>query len=156
MRSIANGFMTEPVQLITTTIAYDIYGQQSLTTIVTWSGLGYVGRVSGRDRELLNQLNQHWGGRDGIEYNYTATILLPFEVLIEPDTLIHTNGYDYDVIWCNNETQNTVQLYTKLIVRRTFAHDRREIDRIPDVSILPGMRIGAFSVPPTYTVTIYG
>jgi hypothetical protein len=126
LRTTANGFMTEPISIIEITNYYDIYGQQTTSGMITWSGLGYVGNVSGKDREMLNQLNQYWGGRDGNATTYTSLVLLPFETPIQVTNVIRFSGQDWDIIWHNNDTQDTVQLYTKIIVSKKTYADKRD------------------------------
>ena len=130
MRDIANQFMQEPITLYSIAITYDMYGQQTVTSGVTWSGLGYVGFVgksSYRDREMLNQLNQYWGGRDGIEYKYVATILLPFETAVSENYIARINQKDYQIIWVGNDTMNGVQVYTKCYARLKFYGDIKDV-----------------------------
>jgi len=119
--------MTEPVSISNTTIAYDQYGQQTVSGTVTWSGLAYVGKVSARDREMLNQLAQYWGGRDGVEFKYVATILLPFETPVKETDILTVNNKQWAIVWQGNDTQDTVQLYTKLIVRLKFYEDTQDV-----------------------------
>jgi len=127
MRDIANQFMQEPITLYSGAIAYDMYGQQTVTSGVTWSGLGYVGKLSGKDREMLNQLNQYWGGRDGMEYKYLSTILLPFETPIEENYIARIQDKDYQIVWHTNDTMNGVQVYTKCYARLKFYGDIKDV-----------------------------
>jgi hypothetical protein len=125
LRTTATGFMTEPVSIIEITNYYDMYGQQTTSGMITWSGLGYVGNVSGKDRELLFGSGLTTA-RDGNEFLYTSLVLLPFETPIEETNLIRFNSQDWDIIWHNNDTQDTVQLYTKIIVKKKRYVDKKE------------------------------
>lgn len=123
MRSTANDFMQDTVQVLSTSITYNDYGDQTVDTTVSFSGLGYVGSLTGSDRDLFTSLQQYRGERVGNVTSYGALVLLPFGTEISDTDLILANGYEWGVVWHNNDTMDAVQLYTKAIIMREVKTD---------------------------------
>lgn len=113
MRNQANGVMTEQVRVCSIDVAYNDYGQQVVTSGLLFTSSGYVGKISGRDRELLERLNY-----TGTETETMVTILLPFANEVHIDEVIHAQNKEWRVIWSNADTQDSVQIYEKAICAR--------------------------------------
>lgn len=127
MRDVAQSFMTTPITIYDVTETYSIYGEATRTSGVVWSGLGYVGKLSARDVDLVTSSDFYRTREEGVEIKYMATILLPFEVSIDPRYKIATSGTVWDVIWDNNNTSDGVQIYTKALVRDTRYVQKRTL-----------------------------
>ena len=122
MRATANQFMTTPVTLSTQTITYSDYGEQTVSGTLIWNGLGYVGKLSGKDEELLKTA-MYTTARDGIENTFPAIVLLPFSTPINETLIVNTQGHNWRVVWTNTDTQDSVQVYEKAIIVRTVERD---------------------------------
>ena len=94
MRNTANGFMTENIRVCSIDVDNDDYGQQVVTSGLRFACSGYVGKISGRDRELLEQFNY-----TGTETETMVTILLPFGNQVQVDEIIHAQNKEWRVIW---------------------------------------------------------
>lgn len=119
MRDVAQQFMTTPITIYDVTETYSIYGEAVRVSGVVWSGLGYVGKLSARDVDLVTSSDFYRTRDEGVEIKYMATILMPFEVVIEDDYKISANNVIWEIIWNNNATSDPFQLYTKALVRDT-------------------------------------
>ena len=120
VRAQANQFMTSIVTLFTPQISYDTYGQQTITSGNVVQVSGYVGALSGRDREFINSIS-----RNGTETTHIATLLVPFTTIIDESYNVLVDNHRYNVLWSNNETSNAVQVYTKAIISRIDRGDER-------------------------------
>jgi hypothetical protein len=109
-RAQAVAFFDTPVSVYNLTITFDGYGKQIIASGLLYAVTGYVGKVSGKDTELLTRL-----GLAGTETDTMLTVLVPFENQIQNTNIVVTNGKQYHVIWHNDSTQNVNQLYTKAI-----------------------------------------
>ena len=112
IRNQANMFMTEDVNVCSISLAYSDTGREIVTSGLLFTASGYVGRISGKDQELLREL-----GLTGMLTDTFVTVLLPFGNQIAVDNVIHTQGKEFQVIWSNADTQDSVQIYEKAIVR---------------------------------------
>ncbi len=119
MRDVAQLFMTTPITIYDVTETYSIYGEAVRASGVVWSGLGYLGKLSARDVDLVTSSDFYRTRDEGVEIKYMGTVLIPFEVPLEPDYKIQANNIVWDIIWNNNSTSDPVQLYTKALVRDT-------------------------------------
>lgn len=126
MRTIAVDFMTTQMSIYEISLSYDMYGRQTATSGLRSTVSGYLGAIRGSDRELLNQTMQAYTRRDGVKVKTDALVLLPFETYIENDDVIRANGRDWHVVWNNNNTQDSVQVYTKAIVVDLVTQDEKE------------------------------
>jgi hypothetical protein len=113
VRAQANQFMTSIVTLFTPQISYDTYGQQTITSGNVVQVSGYVGALSGKDREFISSIS-----RNGTETTHIATLLVPFNTVIDESYNVLVDNHRYNVLWSNNETSNAVQVYTKAIISR--------------------------------------
>jgi hypothetical protein len=120
VRAQANQFMTSIVTLFTPEITYDTYGQQTITSGNVVQVSGYVGALSGKDREFITSLS-----RNGTETTHIATLLVPFNTVIDENYNVLVDNHRYNVLWTNNETSNAVQVYTKAIISRIDRGDER-------------------------------
>ena len=124
MRTTAAQFMQEPVTLYVPEISYDTYGSQIITSGSLTLTSGYVGAVSGKDRELvagvLRQLQDN-----GIQTSYLSTVLLPIDTELEDTTVLVINDQRWRVVWDNRDTMDSVQLYTKIIALRITNQDEQ-------------------------------
>jgi len=110
--------MTSIVTLFTPQIAYDTYGQQTITSGNVIQVSGYVGALSGKDREFINSISLK-----GTETTHIATLLVPFSTVIDESYNVVVDNHRYNVLWTNNETSNAVQVYTKAIISRIHNGD---------------------------------
>lgn len=113
MRMQANMFFTTPVSVYETSIQYDRYGQEIITSGFRFSTSGYTGKISGRDRELLEALKLL-----GSETETNILVLIPIDNPLRITDTIVVYGTNYRVIWHNDHTQDSVQLYQKAICAR--------------------------------------
>jgi predicted TIM-barrel enzyme len=127
VRAQAQQFMTSIVTLFEPTITYDDYGQQIITSGTGVQVSGYVGALSGKDKELLRSISGNYTYRNGKEISHTALLLLPFGTIIEENYIVLVNNQQYDVIFTNNDTSDAVQVYTKAIITR--------VDRVDDITL---------------------
>lgn len=125
MRNTAAQFMTQPIEIYTTTLSYDAYGQQVVTSGLLYTTVGYFGSVKGSDKELLSQSALGITRRDGVKIKTDALVLLPIDISIENDTIIRANGKDWHVVWSSSDTQGSVKVYTKAIVVQYAIQDER-------------------------------
>ena len=110
IRTTANQFMTEIVNVVSIVVSASETGQQIVTSGLLFTSSGYIGRISGRDQELLERL-----GYDGTATETFITILLPHGNEIAIDNRIHAQNKEWRVIWSNADTQDSVQVYEKAI-----------------------------------------
>lgn len=110
MRAQANAFMTEPVEVYSITVNLNGDGQQIYSSGLKYTTSGYVGGISGRDKELLERLKLL-----GVETEHRVLVLLPIGQPIDKDDVVRTATRELRVIWSNKDTQDTVQLYQKAV-----------------------------------------
>lgn len=118
--------MTTYVELYEESLSYDIYGAQTVSGTLLWSGLGYVGKLSGSDEEIYTTMSQYRTSRVGIENIIPALVLLPFGTDVNESRTVKTQDTNWRIVWTNQDTQDSVQIYTKLIVERSIDRDGRE------------------------------
>jgi hypothetical protein len=111
MRNTAQQFMQQQITLYKPVITYNQYGQQVLASGTLTQVSGYIGALSGSDRELVNTLS-----RSGMEIKSIATLLLPVETTIDNNYIARVGNTTYNVIWNNADTMDGVQVYCKAIV----------------------------------------
>lgn len=116
MRATARDFMTETLFLYNVNIAYDEFGRQVTTSGLLATVSGYFGGLSGSDQELLSNSILGITQRNGVRVKTSALALMPFETTITNQNIIRKAGEDWHVVWNNNDTQDSVQVYTKAIV----------------------------------------
>lgn len=110
IRATANQFMTEEIRVCSISLGYNETGQQIVTSGLLYTASGYVGRISGKDQELLERL-----GLTGTATETFVTILIPFGNTISITNIIHAQNKEFRVIWSNSDTQDSVQIYEKAI-----------------------------------------
>jgi hypothetical protein len=110
MRSQSNALMSTPVEVYNVTITYNTYGQQVVSSGLVFAVSGYVGAVRGKDEEYLVSK-----GYTGIGTEQHVTVLVPFGNTITINQIVRTNNKDFRVVWTNDYTQDSIQLYTKAL-----------------------------------------
>lgn len=115
MRQSAQQFMRQTMYIYDPTITYDSYGSQVVTSGTPVVASGYIGAITGTDRELITELLNGVRQRDGIEIREVSTILLPDTIAITDTNIIRANDKDYNILWSNTNLMNGVKIYTKAI-----------------------------------------
>lgn len=121
MRTTARDFMQSPINIYNVTLGYSQYGEQTTSSGLVYSTSGYIGAITGSDRELLSAFI-----RTGVDTNHYATILLPFDTDVRDTYIMRFNNADWRVVWHTNDTMDAVQIYTKCIVGRLTQSDEKE------------------------------
>lgn len=116
MRATANKFMTTSGTVYQITITHTQDGRQVPSSGVVFSANMYIGKMSGDDLEFLEQLGFSRIGLTGTENVSKATILAPFDNEINNTHVINIQDKDWYVVWCNAQTQDSVQIYQKALV----------------------------------------
>ena len=116
MRTTAQQFMQQQITLYKPTISYNQYGQQVLASGNLTSVSGYIGNISGSDRELIAGVIGEFTQRAGVEIRSIATLLMPVDTVIDNQYKARVNETVYSVIWNNSNTMEGVHVYCKAIV----------------------------------------
>jgi hypothetical protein len=111
--SEANLFFTEPVDVYSVVLSYNAYGTQVPVSGLRFSTSGYIGKISGKDKELLEFVTRK--SLTGTETETYATVLLPVGNSVFTDNVIRSQNAEYRVIWTNTDTGNGVQVYEKAL-----------------------------------------
>ena len=119
MRGVAQLFMTTPMTIYDVTETYSMYGEPIRFSGAVWSGLGYIGKLSARDIDLVTSTDFYRSRDDGSEVTYMSTILLPENTLVEDNYRIVVNNTEWQIIWNNIQTSSAVRFYTKIVARDT-------------------------------------
>lgn len=123
MRNQANGFMTETINVCSLTYDHDGNGQQVVSSGLLFTVSGYIGKISGKDQEMLENLQLV-----GTSTETFVTILLPFGNQIDTSNVIHAQNLEWRVIWSNKDTQDSVQIYEKAICARyRITEEKRKV-----------------------------
>lgn len=111
LRQQASQFMTTSGTLYLQTFEWSTDGRQIVTLSGVYDGLFYVGKMSGSDQELLERM-----GFIGTENISRAVILGPYTIPIKNTYVVKTQGKFWYVVWSNDETQESVQVYQKALI----------------------------------------
>lgn len=125
MRQEAQSLFTTPLSFYTVSLAYDGYGRQVTASSLYITVTGYIGKLSAKDNELVTNNNLGNVVRQGVKTSSFATVLLPFATNVPQTTVLRYNNVNYRVVWTNEHTQDSVQIYDKLIVARDVIEDER-------------------------------
>lgn len=117
LRTQAEAFFQEPIQIYNPTIAYTTYGQQIVTSGFVASGLGYIGKLSGKDLELVKGSNNNGKVNEnvGMQHEDFATVLFPLGTELQNVYIIRAQNKDWRVVWSNAYTNDPYKLYEKAI-----------------------------------------
>lgn len=115
MRATAQQFMRQTMYIYNPTITYDSYGSQVVASGTPVQSSGYIGAITGTDRELIVELLNGVTKRDGVEIREVSTILLPDTITVDDTNIIRVGSKDYNVLWSNTSLMNGVKVYTKAI-----------------------------------------
>jgi hypothetical protein len=111
MRNTAQQFMQQQITLYKPVISYNQYGQQVLASGTLTQVSGYIGGISGSDKEIVSALF-----RTGVEIKSIATLLMPVNTVIDNKYKARVNETVYNVVWNNSGTMEGVHVYCKAIV----------------------------------------
>lgn len=111
LRVQAQAFFTTSGTLSRQLFEWSDDGRQIVTLSGVYSGLFYVGKMSGSDQELLERM-----GFVGTENVSRALILGPYDIPIRNTYVFTSQGKSWYVVWSNEETQESVQVYQKAFI----------------------------------------
>ena len=114
IRAQAVETMRDHIDFYTIDIVRDRYGNETYVSGIVSSTVAYIGRVGGKDDEIVNELRTQ--GKIG---NRVATLLTPYGDDTEYEYIVHVSGgNDWRVVWNNKETTDDYQIYAKAIITR--------------------------------------
>lgn len=123
MQAIARGFMTTPIYIYDLVITYNTYGEQIITSGLIATVSGYLGKLSGRDLELLQMNTYH-----GVRTDTAAIVLFPNGTHIDNEYILRANDKDWRVVVSYNDLQDSVTVYEKVIIAQTnIVNERYQI-----------------------------
>ena len=110
IRTEAYRFFTTPVACYSITQSYDIHGAPLNVSGLRFAVSGYVGKVSGKDQDMLESL-----GAIGTSKSIMTTVLVPYENVMQVQDRIRIDNQSWRVIWTNDPTSDQFQIYQKAI-----------------------------------------
>jgi hypothetical protein len=124
IRSFAENFFAEDVEIYRSVITQDKYAAQTETLTLIGTYKAYIGKVSGKDKELLDSVqlksvaaNANIGSQGTLNVTF-AIVLLPHDTPLDFNYVIRHNNINWRVVWINTYTGDSVQVYEKAIIAR--------------------------------------
>lgn len=111
LRQQAEQFFTTSGTLYTQLFEWSPDGRQIVALSGVFSGLFYIGKMSGNDQELLERM-----GFVGTENISRAVLLGPYATPIKNTYIVDIQKKKWYVVWSNEETQESVQVYQKALL----------------------------------------
>lgn len=111
MRKQAEQFFTTSGTLYTQLFEWSPDGRQIVVLSGIFSGLFYIGKMSGNDQELLERM-----GFVGTENISRAILLGSYAIPIKNTYIVDIQRKRWYVVWSNDETQESVQVYQKALL----------------------------------------
>lgn len=131
LRTTADKFFVETITISRSVVTRDRYAQETETLVPIGTYNAYIGKVSGKDKELLDSVqlksiaaNANIGSQGTLNVAF-AIVLLPHGTEIDYDYVIQHNGIEWRVVWINGFTGDSVQVYEKAIIARDIVRSGR-------------------------------
>lgn len=117
LRTQANQFFSETISVYSPTISYNEYGQDVVASGLIITTSGYIGKLSGKDLELVKGSNNNGKINEnvGMQHEDFAVVMIPLGTEIQNQYIVRAQGRDWRVVWSNAYLNDPYKLYEKAI-----------------------------------------
>jgi len=124
IRTQANQFFTELIEVYEVALSYDTYGRERETAGLLFTTSAYIGKVIGKDKELIDEFRKMFTGTRTESF---ITCLWPYGNPASTLNIIKAQTDEFRIVWTNSDTSDDVRAYEKaLCAKLDIEPEKRE------------------------------